>query len=294
MLRGAGRRSQREQARALSTTEEGIMSQLLLVAAGRRRSPATLTEFHAGRAPRNKGMRDPADPPTIEEIVTVMRRAGDRVHGLRLGGPIVVLWRAGLRIHEALALAEADLDRRRGSLLVRRGKGGRRREVGMDDLASEQLAPWSNVRVELPVGPLFCVVNGPTRGRPWSAAAARSELRHVARQAGVRRRFAPHQLRHAHAVEMAREGVPLIVIRRQLGHTNLGITSIYLEGIDSTEIVDTVHARRAPMIPVHSSLRLWASPWQPRDLGTPRLPVLVQPSSQRGPLRGSSRCRFRE
>ncbi|HZC83254.1 MAG TPA: tyrosine-type recombinase/integrase, partial [Rubrobacter sp.] len=46
-----------------------------------------------------------------------------------------------------------------------------------------------------------------------------------AAQAGVRRRFAPHQLRHAHAVEMAREGVPLNVIQRQLGHTNLGVTS---------------------------------------------------------------------
>jgi len=54
---------------------------------------------------------------------------------------IVVLWRAGLRICEALALTEADLDPRRGSLLVRRGKGGRRREVGMDDWAWEQLAP---------------------------------------------------------------------------------------------------------------------------------------------------------
>jgi integrase len=40
---------------------------------------------------------------------------------------------AGLRIHEALALGEADLDQRRGSLLVRRGEGGRRREVGVDD-----------------------------------------------------------------------------------------------------------------------------------------------------------------
>ena len=165
-----------------------------------------------------------------------------------------MLWRAGLRICEALALAEADLDARRGSLLVRRGKGGRRREVGMDDWAWEQLEPWLQARVELPVGPLFCVVNGATRGRPWAAAAARSELRRVAREAGVRRRFAPHQLRHAHAVEMAREGVPLIVIQRQLGHTNLGITSIYLQGIDNTEIIDTVHARRAPMVPVHSSL----------------------------------------
>jgi site-specific recombinase XerD len=232
------------------------MSELLLDAAGRRRSPATLPHFHAGRPPRNKGIRYPADPPTIEEIIAVMRAASDGVHGRRLCGLIVVLWRAGLRIHEALALAEADLDARRGSLLVRRGKGGRRREVGMDDWAFEQLAPWLKARVQLPVGPLFCVVNGPTRGRPWSASAARSELRQVARQAGVRRRFAPHQLRHAHAVEMAREGAPLISSNAKLGHTNLGITSIYLQGIDNAEIIDTVHARRAPMVPVHSSLRL--------------------------------------
>ena len=117
------------------------MCELLLDAAGRRRSPATLPDFHAGRPSRNKGMRYPADPPTIEEIVTVMRRAGDGVHGRRLRGLIVVLWRAGLRIHEALALTEGDLDPRRGSLLVRRGKGGRRREVGMDDWAWEQLEP---------------------------------------------------------------------------------------------------------------------------------------------------------
>jgi site-specific recombinase XerD len=86
--------------------------------------------------------------------------------------------------------------------------------------------PWLNVRLDLPVGPLFCIVKGPTRGRRWSSAAARAELRQAAADAGVRRRFAPHQLRHAHAVEMAHEGVPLIVIQRQLGHSNLGITSI--------------------------------------------------------------------
>src|SRR5512132_3734122 len=66
-------------------------------------------------------MRYPADPPTIEEIVSVMRHAGDSVHGHRLRRLIVVLWRTGLRICEALALAEPDLDPRRGSLLVRRG-----------------------------------------------------------------------------------------------------------------------------------------------------------------------------
>jgi integrase len=156
------------------------MSEPLLDAAGRRRSTATLPHFHAGRPPRNKGIRYPADPPTVEEIVAVMRHAGDRVHGRRLRALIVVLWRAGLRIHEALALAEADLDRRRGSLLVRRGKGGRRREVGMDDWAWEQLGPWLQVRVELPVGPLFCVVNGPAvvcRRGTLRAPAARSQGR---------------------------------------------------------------------------------------------------------------------
>jgi integrase/recombinase XerD len=47
-----------------------------------------------------------------------------------------------------------------------------------------------------------------------------------------------------------------LVIQRQLGHSNLGITSIYLQGIDNAEIIETVHARRAPTIPVSASLRL--------------------------------------
>ena len=59
-----------------------------------------------------------------------------------------------------------------------------------------------------------------------------------------------------HAVEMAREGVPLVVIQRRLGHSNLGLTSVYLQGIDNAEIIDTVHARHAPVIPVSTSLRL--------------------------------------
>src|SRR5215207_694148 len=86
----------REHAGCVSDVRGGVMSELLLDAAGRRRSPVTLPGFHVGRPPRNKGMRYPADPPTIEEIVSVMRRAGDGVHGHRLRGLMVVLWRAGL------------------------------------------------------------------------------------------------------------------------------------------------------------------------------------------------------
>jgi integrase len=183
------------------------MTPMLLDVAGRRRSPATLPGYHCGRPPRNKGLGYPADPPSLEEIVAVMQSAGPGEYGDRARALIVLLWRAGLRISEALALAESDLDRSRGAILVRRGKGGKRREVGMDRWAWEWLQPWVDLRAGLPAGALLCVTHGPTRGHPWSASAARAQLRRLAACAGVRRRFAPHQLRHAHAVEMAREGV---------------------------------------------------------------------------------------
>ena len=84
---------------------------------------------------------------------------------MRFARVIIVLWRAGLRISEARALAETDLDRRREAVLVGAGKGGRGREVGMDRSAWEQLDPWLESRRTLPVGALFCVLRDPTRGR---------------------------------------------------------------------------------------------------------------------------------
>lgn len=93
------------------------------------------------------------------------------------------------------------------------------------------------------------------KGRSYPADPPRvEEIVAVMRQAGVRpaglrfRGLAVVLWRAAHAVEMAREGVPLNVIQRQLGHADLGITSVYLQGIDSGEIVDIVHGRRAPVI----------------------------------------------
>ncbi len=164
----------------------------LLDCAGRLRSPATLASFHQGLRPRNKGLRYPPDPPTIEEIVAVMRAAGDSTEGMRLRAIIVVLWRAGLRISEALALNETDLDPDRGALVVRHGKGDKRREVGMDRWAWTHLRPWLELRTSLPVG--RCSASYAARhvdghARPPGSAP---QLHHAAENAGVRRRFAPH------------------------------------------------------------------------------------------------------
>lgn len=119
----------------------------------------------------------------------------------------------------------------------------------MDRWACEQLAPWLEMRSALLVGALSCILRGPIRGWAWGPAAVRTQLHAAAARAGVTRRFAPHQLRHAHAVEMSRVGVALLVIRRQLGYADLAITSVYLRGIDNAEIVHTFHERPAPWSP---------------------------------------------
>ncbi len=211
--------------------------------------------FHKGLPPRNRGLRYPPDPPTVEDIVAVMHAAGDSPDGLRLRGIIVVLWRAGLRISEALTLNETDLDPDRGSLLIGHGKGtyaarsewtagpGRTSTRGSTSEPSYRQASSS-----------ACCADRPATGhaRP---RGIRAQLHHASATAGVRRRFAPHQLRHAHTVEMSREGISLIVIQRQLGRADLAITSRYLRGIDNTEIIAAVHERPAPMIPADPPTR---------------------------------------
>jgi len=128
----------------------------------------------------------------LREGADMLRQMGDAGHLSSVAPQLADVVQTQGRMEEALALTETDVDERRGSLLIRHGKGDKRREAGMDPFGFEQLAAWLTHRVSLPVGPLFCVIDGPTRGRRWAATAARAELRQLAADAGVRRRFAPH------------------------------------------------------------------------------------------------------
>ena len=163
--------------------------------------------YHRGRAPeRTRVCQYPADPPTVRRSSrSCAPPANDATAATRA------------LIVRPLARRAADQrsaqPRRKRSRPVSRQppralrKGGKRREVGMDGGRGTP-QPRGRVRAPLRVGALLCVIQGPTQGRPWSSdRRARSYANR--RDAGVRRRFAPHQLRHAHAVEMAREGVPL-------------------------------------------------------------------------------------
>jgi integrase len=184
----------------------------------------------------------------------VMWAAGDSSYHRRLRGLIVVLWRAGLRIHEALALNESDLDPRRGALVVRRGKRGGHREVGMHEWSWEHLLAWSELRLDLPIDPAV-LHRGPTRGRPWSAPAVRGTC------AAPPLRWRPTSLRAPLAAARARRGDSArgrAADRDSTSarHSNLGITSIDLHGIDNAEIIEAVHARHAPIVSVSALLQL--------------------------------------
>ena len=144
--------------------------------AGRRRSPATTSSFHQGLPPRNKGRRYPPRP---------AERGGDHrgdarcrrrsATGCRLRGVIVVLWRAGLRISEALALNETDLDPDRGARArpPRQGRQAPRGRNGPLGVGAPRRR-GSQLRTVCRSARCSACVRGPTRGRPCAPAGSAS------------------------------------------------------------------------------------------------------------------------
>jgi site-specific recombinase XerD len=140
--------------------------------------------------------------------------------GLRNRALITVLYRAGLRHAEALALFPKDVDLAAGSIAVLHGKGDRRRTVGIDPGGCGVIRVWSERRRQLSFGaavPLFCTL----QGGPMKASHLKELLPRLARQADIQKRVHAHGLRHTHAYELMMEGVEIPVIQRQLGHVSL-------------------------------------------------------------------------
>lgn len=213
---------------------------------GRKRSRATSPEFRRGLKPANAGLTYPATPYTDAEVLALMDACPDTRAWRRMRALIALLWRSGLRISEALALLPADLDPEQGTVTVQCGKGGKRRISAMDQFGWEQIEPWLAERPELPSGPVFCIVEGPTKGERWTPAGVRQGFRKLRDATGLEKRLAPHQLRHSHAIGLVKDGVLLPMVSRQLGHSNIATTSTYLSGISPQEVIDAVMARPMP------------------------------------------------
>jgi integrase len=171
--------------------------------------------------PPNKGKTFPPEVLTQEEIRALLAACGRSATGLRNRALVAVLWRAGLRVGEALALRPSDLDPEAGTLRVPRGKTGHR-TVGLDPEALALVEQWMTHRSAVlrlnGRRSLFCTLRGVARVHP-------------------------HALRHTMAAELLREGASVRHIQLQLGHSDLSTTAAYLESIQPLELVEMARSR---------------------------------------------------
>jgi site-specific recombinase XerD len=188
-------------------------------------------------------MRYPAEVLTKDEIRRLLDACGTKTWTARRNHALIVgMYRAGLRVAEALALRPCDLDAERGAIRVLRGKGGRARTVGIDRWGLAVLTEWINEHRAMGWSggdPAFCSGSG----RPLTQAYVRRRLPELGRAAGIYKRLHAHGLRHTHAAELRAEGIDLAVIRRQLGHTSLLTTVRYLDHLEPESVVRRIYAR---------------------------------------------------
>ena len=192
----------------------------------------------------SNGIKFPAETLTDDEVQRLVKACSNRAPtGIRNRALLVVLYRAGLRIAEALALKPKDLDHDKATIRVLHGKGDKARTVAVDAGALAVIDRWIEVRTKRGINsraPLFCTL----AGKPIEQAYVRALLPRLARKANVEKRVHAHGLRHTFAAQLAAEGVPLNVIQRALGHSSAATTSRYLDHIAPQEVIDVLRERQ--------------------------------------------------
>lgn len=196
-----------------------------------------------GRRPANKGRKYPPQVLAEAEVAALLEACSERAAtGIRNRALIMVLYRAGLRLSEALALSPEAIDSHAGTITVIHEKGDRRRTVGLDPGAFEVLARWLNRRAALGLGgrdPVFCSL----RGASLKSAYVRALLPRLAAKAGVEKRVHSHALRHTHAAELVREGTPRSLVQSLLGHKSRATTDRTLDHIAREKPANATKAR---------------------------------------------------
>ncbi len=199
--------------------------------------------YNAGRVPANKGRKYPAEVLTQAEVKALIKAASHRAPtGIRNRALIVTMYRAGLRLSEALTLRPKDIEVSQGTITVLHGKGDARRVVAIDPEAMALIERWLIERGSLGISgrsTLFCTLKGKT----LKPSYVRTMLPRLAARAGIEKRVHPHGLRHTMAYELMMEGVPMPIIQQQLGHASLATTERYLQHIAPKEMITTMRNR---------------------------------------------------
>lgn len=166
--------------------------------------------------------RSPRGLPAVlgmAEVVTVLGALQKPLYRMMA----LVMYGAGLRVSEVVALEVGDIDAPRGVLRVRRGKGGKPREVMLAPrLLTALRSYWRIERPPLPY--LFAL---PKMSKPVSTNAVRLAMHRACAQAGLTKRITPHMLRHSFATHLLEDHVDLRVIQHLLGHGSITTTVRY-------------------------------------------------------------------
>lgn len=186
----------------------------------------------------------PIEPLTPAEVDLLLRACSKRApSGLRDRALIGLLYGAGLRIAEALNLLPRDLDLTNGSVVVRKGKGGKRRVSAISEAGVSLLEVWLAKRDKLGCKrsqPVFCAITVGKIGQSIAQANVRQMLARRTAKAGLDKRVHAHGFRHSHAAELAGRGVQVHVIQQQLGHSSLAVTSRYVNHLRPQQVIDAV------------------------------------------------------
>jgi integrase/recombinase XerC len=163
---------------------------------------------------------------TSDEVAKLTRACSSRSSsGLRNRALIATLYRAGLRVGEALKLGPNDVDPRGRTIL--RDRTHPSRPLVLDAGSFRLIETWMERRDTLGLSasaPLFCTL----KGKPLASSYLRGLLGRLATKAGIDKPVSAEVLRRSLALELVEEGFPLTAIQAQLGHSTAAVTSRYL------------------------------------------------------------------
>ncbi|MBY0421057.1 MAG: tyrosine recombinase XerC [Parvularculaceae bacterium] len=182
----------------------------------------------------------PVSPDDAERLIAAAARDGaePRWTDLRDAALFTLLWGAGLRIAEALALRWADAPF--GQRLRIRGKGGKSREAPVIDEVREAVERYRAV-CPFEGGPLFYGA----RGGPLSPRLAQSAMQALRMKLGLPDSATPHALRHSFATHLLAAGADLRAVQELLGHASIAATQRYtrIEDARLLAVYESAHPR---------------------------------------------------
>jgi len=160
-----------------------------------------------------------------------VRKIFSQVHTFHNYAYLQTVYSCGLRLQEGLFLEISDIDGKRNMIHVHRGKGARDRYVPLPQATYQLLRKyWSTHRNTKLIFPAMGrgQNKGPISKVPMSIEGVQGAFRKAKQKAGIQKRASIHTLRHSYATHLLEAGVNLRVIQKNLGHSSIETTMIYL------------------------------------------------------------------